>query len=80
MARVRITPPQKIVAKYGAAVSNNIQDQNTFDNRWNPDSYQGAIGVNPDPNPFARTGNTLPEAPETIHAPEMGGYFIRVKK
>lgn len=69
--KVRITElPQ---AKYGAAVSNDIQDQNTFDNRWNPGSYQGAIGVNPDPSPFARTGNTLPEA-------EPGEGNIKIEK
>lgn len=62
--RVRITPPQDNqipMAKYGQAVDNSKQHMFEFDNRWNPGSYQGQIGVNPDPDPYARTGNTLPE-------------------
>lgn len=62
--RVRITPPQGNqipMAKYGQAVDNSKQHMFEFDNRWNPGSYQGQIGVNPDPDPYARTGNTLPE-------------------
>lgn len=65
--RVHITPPQGNqipMAKYGAAIDNSKQHMFEFDNRWNPGSYQGQIGVNPDPDPYARTGNTLPEVPD----------------
>ena len=72
--KVRVTPPQggnssvdqlrmneMPIAKYGMAIDNSKANQNSFDSRWSPSSYQGQIGVNPDPNPYARTGNTLPE-------------------
>jgi hypothetical protein len=46
------------MAKYGMA----IPGTQALDNRWNPDTYQGMAGVNPDPDPYGRVGKTLPEA------------------
>ena len=56
--KVRITPPMA----YGGPISDKKSDLFSFDSRWNPDAYQGQIGVNPDPNPYSRTSDTLPEA------------------
>lgn len=58
--KVRITQTPEMA--YGGRTSSKVVDQNNFDSRWNPGTYQGQIGVNPDPDPYARTGNTLPEA------------------
>ncbi len=35
---------------------------NQLDTRWNPSTYQGMAGVYPEPDPYSRTGRTLPEA------------------
>ncbi len=85
--KVHITPPQggnssvdqlrmgeQPMLAYGGPISKNKSDLFSFDNRWNPTSYQGQIGVNPDPNPYARTGNILPETEQD------GGNVINAEK
>lgn len=49
--------------KYGEALPVGKYGYNQFSDRWNPTTYQGMAGVNPDPDPYARTGKVLPEVP-----------------
>lgn len=72
MPRVRITPPQqntqrvRVSPPQMAYGGNKPGTYNQFDaHSWgaNPNSE---IGVNADPNPYSRTGRTLPEAPSEI--------------
>jgi len=66
--KVRITPPAQETAvpqplKYGGALPSGQYGYSQLDSRWNPTTYQGMAGVNPDPDPYARTGKVLPEVP-----------------
>jgi hypothetical protein len=63
--RVRVTPPQQpadgqqSMMAYGGNIPGTY---NQFDTRWNPVTFQGQIGINPNPNPFDKVKKTLPEA------------------
>lgn len=54
----------RIVEVPAMAYGGNIPGTyNQFDaHSWNPNTYQAMLGVNPKPDPYARTGRTLPEA------------------
>lgn len=65
--KVRITGTPTMA--YGGAKPQTVNGQSTntgsnvFDSRWNPMTFQGMAGVNPDPDPYAKTGKTIQKDP-----------------
>jgi len=58
---IREIPNSTYNKKFGG---NTVGQYNVLDTKWNPVTFQGQIGINPKPDPFATTKRTLPEAKE----------------